>query len=55
MRLHENEIASDVGLVLRLLAQQFPQYAHLAVTELAASGSTNKLFRLGDELSLIHI
>lgn len=48
--LHDDEIPIDLELVRRLLDSQFPQYASLPLTRLAASGSTNALFRLGDDL-----
>ncbi|GGF56326.1 phosphotransferase [Marmoricola endophyticus] len=49
-RLHADELAIDAALVRRLLARSLPTYADLPVRPLLASGSTNALFRLGDEL-----
>ena len=49
-RLHDNEIPIDIGLVRKLVDNQFPHYAGLPLSRLGASGSTNVLFRLGDEL-----
>lgn len=48
--MHADEIAIDTSLVRRLVARQFPQYAHLELSRLTASGSSNMLFRLGSEL-----
>jgi len=48
--LHENEIPIEVRLVRKLVDDQFPDYAGLPLHRLGASGSTNVLFRLGDEL-----
>lgn len=48
--LHDDEIPIDLGLVRRLVDTQFPQYADLPLRRLGASGSTNALFRLGDQL-----
>ena len=48
--LHEDELDIDEALVRRLLDSQFPAYRGLSLRPLGASGSTNKLFRLGDEL-----
>lgn len=48
--LHDNEIPIDVDLVRKLVDTQFPQYAALSLRRLGASGSTNALFRLGDDL-----
>lgn len=51
-RLHDNEIPIGTDLVRRLLDTQFPEYASMPLCRLEASGSTNVLFRLGDELLL---
>jgi aminoglycoside phosphotransferase (APT) family kinase protein len=48
--LHEDEIPIDTGLVRALVARAMPRYAGLAVRRLDSSGSTNALFRLGDNL-----
>ena len=42
----------DAVLVGRLVASQFPQWAHLPVQPVAVSGWDNRTFRLGDELSV---
>jgi aminoglycoside phosphotransferase (APT) family kinase protein len=42
----------DTTLVRRLLAAQFPHWAHLPVTPVPQSGLDNATFRLGDELSV---
>lgn len=49
IRLHDNELRIDLDLVERLIATQFPQYAGLSLQPLGASGSSNVLFRLGDD------
>ncbi|SDS38624.1 phosphotransferase [Microlunatus soli] len=48
--LHDDELSIDLDLVRALLDRDLPQYAALPLTPLGASGSTNLLFRLGDEL-----
>ena len=48
--LHDDEIPIDLGLVRKLVDTEFPQYAGLPLRRLGASGSTNALFRLGDDL-----
>ena len=48
--LHDNEILLNVGIVRNLVDNAFPRYASLPLSRLGASGSTNVLFRLGDEL-----
>jgi len=48
-RLHDNELRIDLNLVERLIATQFPRYARMSLQPLGASGSSNVLFRLGDD------
>ena len=48
--LHSDEIPIDAELVRGLVARAMPAYADAPVRRLASSGSTNALFRLGDEL-----
>ena len=48
--LHEDELPVDLALVRALVADQLPAYASLPLHRLAASGSDNALFRLGDDL-----
>lgn len=42
----------DVSLVSRLVATQFPRWAHLEVRPVELSGWDNKTFRLGDDMSI---
>jgi aminoglycoside phosphotransferase (APT) family kinase protein len=48
--LHDDELAVDLALVRALVDGQLPAYAGLPLQRLAASGSDNALFRLGDGL-----
>ena len=48
-RLHDNELRIDLDLVESLIAMQFPRYAGMPLLPLGASGSSNVLFRLGDD------
>ena len=48
--LHDDELLIDATLVRTLVDRALPEYALLPLRPLAASGSTNALFRLGDEL-----
>jgi len=48
--MHEGEIRTDVGLVGRLLAAQFPPWASLPIQRVASAGTDNALYRLGSEL-----
>jgi aminoglycoside phosphotransferase (APT) family kinase protein len=49
-KMHAEEIHTDVALVRRLLAAQFPQWADLALRRVASAGTDNALYRLGDDL-----
>lgn len=48
--LHDDEIPIDEGLVRALLGTLSPSYDEEALRRLDSSGSTNALFRLGDDL-----
>ena len=48
----EAEAPPDLDLARRLVADQFPQWAHLQVREVEHSGWDNRTFRLGDEMSI---
>ena len=48
--LHDDELLIDLSLVRALIDRALPEYASLPLSPLRASGSTNALFRLGDEL-----
>jgi aminoglycoside phosphotransferase (APT) family kinase protein len=48
--LHSDEIPIDAELVRRLVSRAMPAYADAPVRRFASSGSTNALFRLGDDL-----
>lgn len=42
----------DAALVRRLIATQFPEWAHLSVTPVVPGGWDNRTFRLGDRMSV---
>ncbi|MGN6332110.1 MAG: aminoglycoside phosphotransferase family protein [Motilibacteraceae bacterium] len=48
--LHPDEIPIDLPLVRGLVERQLPAYAALDLRPLAATGSSNRLFRLGPQL-----
>lgn len=48
--LHADELQVDEALVGRMIADQLPEYTGAPVRRFSASGSSNALFRLGDEL-----
>lgn len=50
MRLHDDEIPIDLHLVRTLIDTQFPHFAQLELRRLDETGSTNALFRLGEDL-----
>jgi aminoglycoside phosphotransferase (APT) family kinase protein len=49
-KMHADELELDAGLVRRLLAEQFPQWAGRTIERVPSSGTDNALFRLGDDL-----
>jgi aminoglycoside phosphotransferase (APT) family kinase protein len=49
-KMHADEVDTDVSLVRRLLAAQFPEWAALPIAPVPSSGTDNALYRLGDEL-----
>lgn len=49
-RLHVDELSVDVALGRQLVARAFPEYAHHTLRRLDDSGSSNALFRLGNDL-----
>lgn len=48
--MHDNETPIEISAVRKLVDRAFPHYAQLPLSRLSALGSTNVLFRLGDEL-----
>jgi aminoglycoside phosphotransferase (APT) family kinase protein len=48
--MHADEVETDVSLVGRLLAGQFPQWAGLPIEPVRSAGTDNALYRLGDDL-----
>jgi aminoglycoside phosphotransferase (APT) family kinase protein len=48
--MHDDELDTDVPLVRRLVAAQFPRWAHLPIERVASAGTDNALYRLGTDL-----
>jgi len=48
--MHADEVDTDVALVGRLLAAQFPRWAGLPIEPVPNRGTDNALYRLGDEM-----
>ena len=51
-KMHQDEVDTSTALVRHLLAEQFPQWAHLAIVPVPSAGTDNALFRLGDALAV---
>ena len=48
--MHADEVPTDVGLVRRLLAGQFPEWADLPIEPVPSAGTDNALYRLGGDM-----
>ena len=51
-RMHADEFDVDEGLVRRLLAEQFPEWAELPLEPVEPRGTDHAIFRLGHEMSV---
>jgi aminoglycoside phosphotransferase (APT) family kinase protein len=51
MKMHADEIDTDVSLVRRLLAGQFPEWSELAIEPVESAGTDNAIYRVGDDLA----
>jgi aminoglycoside phosphotransferase (APT) family kinase protein len=51
IRMHADEIHTDVALVRRLLAGQFPHWADLPIDPVESYGTDHDIYRLGDHLA----
>jgi aminoglycoside phosphotransferase (APT) family kinase protein len=49
---HEGEPHIDTALVRRLIAVQFPQWAHLPLARFPSAGTVNAVYRFGDRYSV---
>lgn len=47
-KMHADEVHTDVSLVARLIAAQFPQWADLLIERVESAGTDNAIYRLGD-------
>ncbi len=50
--MHATEITIDTALVQKLIAAQFPHWAHLPIKPVEAGGWDNRTFHLGDTMSV---
>jgi aminoglycoside phosphotransferase (APT) family kinase protein len=51
VKMHPNEIETDIALIRRLLAAQFPQWADLPIEPVTSYGTDHDIYRLGDNLA----
>ncbi len=51
-KMHDDEVYTDVSLVARLLAAQFPRWAEFPIAPVPSAGTDNALYRLGDEMAV---
>ena len=49
-KMHADEVDTDVTLVRRLLAAQFPRWADLPIEPVRPFGTDNANYRLGDDM-----
>lgn len=50
--MHDDMVVVDPETVRRLIAVQFPEWAHLPLLPLTTTGTVNSILRLGDELTV---
>jgi len=50
--MHADEVDTDVSLVRRLLAAQFPHWAALSIEPVLSAGTDNAIYRLGDDMAV---
>lgn len=48
-KMHADEVETDAALVRRLLAAQFPRWAHLPIAPVPSAGTDHALYRLGED------
>lgn len=51
-KMHADEVDTDVHLVRRLLAAQFPQWAGLSIDRVPHTGTDHAIYRLGEDMSV---
>lgn len=51
IKMHADEVETDVVLVRRLLAGQFPHWADLPIDPVTSYGTDHDIYRLGDDLA----
>jgi aminoglycoside phosphotransferase (APT) family kinase protein len=51
-RMHDDEVLTDVALVRRMLAEQFPQWMELPIEPVDSYGTDHDIYRVGSDLSV---
>lgn len=51
-KMHADEVDTDISLVGRLLAAQFPHWADLPIEPVRSAGTDNAIYRLGDDMAV---
>ncbi|GHI89916.1 aminoglycoside phosphotransferase family protein [Streptomyces xanthophaeus] len=51
-KMHDDEFDIDTALVERLVAAQFPAWAHLPVSKVRSAGTDNAMYRLGEDMAV---
>ena len=51
-KMHADEVDTDVSLVGRLLAAQFPHWADLPIEPVDSAGTDNAIYRVGDDMAV---
>ena len=50
--MHADEVDTDVSLVRRLVAAQFPRWADLPIEQVRSGGTDNAIYRLGNDMAV---
>jgi aminoglycoside phosphotransferase (APT) family kinase protein len=50
--MHVGEVDTDASLVRRLIASQFPRWAGLPILPVESAGTSNAIYRLGDDMTV---
>lgn len=51
-KMHDDQIDISIPIVRRLLAAQFPQWAHLPLKQVPSHGTDNAIYRLGNDMAV---
>jgi aminoglycoside phosphotransferase (APT) family kinase protein len=51
-KMHADEVDTDISLVGRLVAAQFPRWADLPIEPVRSFGTDNAIYRLGNDLAV---